>query len=149
MSSHESALDDARIRWCVTLTDGSASYGPAQSDQMRRWLEEGRIPADAYVWREGWSHWRRADAVFPRLLASELQDQGRWISEVPPAAGDGSPHPGRRPIFAAQDCLKPPSPSLAPRHSEAGLDWVQMAAMAALGLAFAALAATAYLALRT
>jgi hypothetical protein len=34
---------------------------------MRQWLEEGRVTADALVWREGWSEWRSADGPFPFL----------------------------------------------------------------------------------
>jgi hypothetical protein len=32
-----------------------------------RWMSEGRVPADALVWREGWPDWLVALDVFPQL----------------------------------------------------------------------------------
>jgi hypothetical protein len=37
---------------------------------MRRWLGEGRVSADALVWREGWPDWKTAGPVFPSLEAT-------------------------------------------------------------------------------
>lgn len=52
--------------WYVRPPSGG-QYGPAKSDVMRGWLQEGRVTADSLVWREGWADWKRADATFPNL----------------------------------------------------------------------------------
>ncbi|MEM6329455.1 MAG: DUF4339 domain-containing protein [Planctomycetota bacterium] len=41
-------------------TAGGQQYGPASSEDFRRWIAERRVTADAFVWREGWPDWRRA-----------------------------------------------------------------------------------------
>ncbi len=56
--------------WYLRLASGD-QYGPAKADLMRRWLDEGRVPAEGYVWREGWTDWRRAGVTFPQLLNKE------------------------------------------------------------------------------
>ena len=54
--------------WYLRLASGD-QYGPAKADLMRRWLDEGRVPAEGYVWREGWTDWRsRRASSFPQLL---------------------------------------------------------------------------------
>jgi hypothetical protein len=52
--------------WYVRPPTGG-QYGPARGDVMRQWLQEGRVPQDALVWREGWSNWETAGSVFPGL----------------------------------------------------------------------------------
>lgn len=41
------------------------TYGPAPPEQLDRWLAEGRVAADAWVWSAPWSEWRQAADVFP------------------------------------------------------------------------------------
>jgi len=52
--------------WYVRPTLGG-QFGPASRATMSAWLAEGRVSADALVWREGWRDWREAGAVFPHL----------------------------------------------------------------------------------
>lgn len=47
---------------------GGEQFGPARGEIMRRWLGEGRVPADSLVWREGWDDWKPAGETFPSLL---------------------------------------------------------------------------------
>ncbi len=56
-----------QLQWYVLPPGSMTKYGPAQGEMMRAWLEEGRVAADALVWREGWPQWRGAASVFPRL----------------------------------------------------------------------------------
>lgn len=58
--------DAPEAHWYVRLSTGD-QFGPAQSNQMRQWLGENRIPADGLVWREGWPDWKRADQTFNQL----------------------------------------------------------------------------------
>lgn len=53
--------------WYVLPPGSMTKYGPALGDMMRSWLDEGRVAADALVWREGWPQWRAAASVFPQL----------------------------------------------------------------------------------
>lgn len=53
--------------WYVRPPTGG-QFGPADATVMRRWLGEGRVSADALVWREGWSDWKSAGPLFPVLL---------------------------------------------------------------------------------
>ena len=53
--------------WYVRPSTGG-QFGPADGAIMRRWLGEGRVSADALVWREGWSDWKPAGPLFPSLL---------------------------------------------------------------------------------
>lgn len=52
--------------WYVRPPSGG-QFGPATEAVMRNWLAEGRLSADALVWREGWRDWREAVSVFPQL----------------------------------------------------------------------------------
>jgi len=65
-----SAIDEApAATWHVRLATGE-QFGPADGPLMRQWLAEERVPAEAYVWREGWSDWRQASTVFEGLSAA-------------------------------------------------------------------------------
>jgi hypothetical protein len=59
---------------------------------MRQWLAQRRVGADSMLWREGWTDWRKAVAVFPSLGPS-------------PAAVAVAPVQGAAPAsnFAAED----------------------------------------------
>ncbi len=57
--------------WYVRPPTGG-QFGPANGAVMRRWLNEGRVSADALVWREGWPDWQAAGPVFPALEGADL-----------------------------------------------------------------------------
>jgi len=52
--------------WYVRPPSGD-QYGPAGSDVMRSWIDEGRVSGDCLVWQEGWPDWRPAGEVFTQL----------------------------------------------------------------------------------
>ena len=60
--------ESPQAKWYVRPSTGG-QYGPAPADTFRSWLDEGRVGSDAYVWREGWPEWQRAEAVFGDLHA--------------------------------------------------------------------------------
>lgn len=62
------------LQWYAAPPGAASQYGPASGDEFRAWLAEGRITAEALVWRQDWADWKRAGSVFPQL-------------ETPPAAG--------------------------------------------------------------
>lgn len=57
--------------WYVRPPTGG-QYGPAKSDVMRQWIDEGRVTPDSLVWREGWSDWQSARMLFPSLSAGSV-----------------------------------------------------------------------------
>jgi DNA-directed RNA polymerase subunit RPC12/RpoP len=67
---------------------GGGQFGPANSDIMQRWLEEGRVSPDALVWREGWPDWKAAGPVFPTLEAHPVAPvaTGEFLPDSPTAA---------------------------------------------------------------
>jgi hypothetical protein len=43
--------------WYVRPASGG-QFGPVDTAGFRQWIGEGRVAADAWVWRTGWSDWR-------------------------------------------------------------------------------------------
>jgi len=58
------------VVWYVRPASGG-QFGPASSEIMRTWIEEGRVAADSLVWREGWRDWQEAAEVFPHVAAGQ------------------------------------------------------------------------------
>jgi hypothetical protein len=76
------ASEDA---WFVRPPAGG-QYGPASDANLARWIQEGRVGRDTYVWRGGWSSWRLAGDVADRLPA-RLPPTARSTAEL---RGEGS-----------------------------------------------------------
>jgi hypothetical protein len=45
--------------WYLQHPEGGR-YGPVSESVFNQWIEEGRVPEDAWVWRTSWEQWRRA-----------------------------------------------------------------------------------------
>lgn len=91
-------LSDATdLVWYVRPPSGG-QYGPATSPIMRAWIDEGRVPPDALVWREGWRDWRQASTVFFELRTDEETDLLAAISHKSPSlsSGQAASFPGGR-----------------------------------------------------
>ncbi|MEX0936825.1 MAG: DUF4339 domain-containing protein [Pirellulales bacterium] len=58
-------------RWYVRLSGGER-FGPARADVMAKWLRDGRVPKDAWLWREGWADWKPAGDVFAGQRAVDV-----------------------------------------------------------------------------
>jgi hypothetical protein len=54
------------VVWYVRPASGG-QFGPANSAIMQGWIAEGRVSAEALIWREGWRDWQQASQVFPQL----------------------------------------------------------------------------------
>jgi hypothetical protein len=59
------------VVWYVRPASGG-QFGPAKTNIMRVWLNEGRVGTDTLVWREGWRDWREAGDVFPQLFSRPM-----------------------------------------------------------------------------
>lgn len=69
--------------WYVRPSSGNR-FGPANGQDMRRWIDEGRVSGDALVWCEGWPDWRKAGSEFPELHEPQLRQPDLPISVAPP-----------------------------------------------------------------
>lgn len=69
--------------WYVQLVAGER-FGPAQAPEMQAWLDQGRVPIDALVWRQGWNDWKPAGTIFSGLPATAAA--GGIASHVPASA---------------------------------------------------------------
>jgi hypothetical protein len=110
--SPESSADPVsaapQAQWFVRPPTGG-QFGPANGALLKTWLAEGRITADSYLWRQGWTEWKRAETVFPPLrplnvaepeevpvlrmaaLGTTLEDAPRVVDRAPtPAIVDPS-----------------------------------------------------------
>ncbi len=68
--------------WYVRPPAGG-QFGPAPTDAMQEWVEEGRVTPDSLVWCEGWPDWRRADEVLPQLAgASSAKPRAQAVVSV-------------------------------------------------------------------
>lgn len=76
--------------WYVRPPSGG-QFGPADGNAMRDWLKDGRITADALVWREGWPDWVEAVTVFPKLALV------RWLPDDDAAKKPPPPPPSAKP----------------------------------------------------
>lgn len=66
------SANPAGSMWFMQTTDGQ-QFGPATEAQFSEWIAAGRVGADSYVWREGWTEWkvaRLAADLLPKPLAA-------------------------------------------------------------------------------
>lgn len=82
-------------RWYVMPAGANAQYGPATDGELRQWVGEGRVTADAMLWREDWPQWQPASAIFPQLpvtggSAPRCETAGPMVG-LPVAAGTAPP----------------------------------------------------------
>jgi hypothetical protein len=83
--------------WYVRPPSGG-QYGPAASDVLQRWLDEGRVSADTLVWREGWPEWRLAGPLFPRLAAEAALPESEISTEPDPDPVSPEDAPAKQPL---------------------------------------------------
>lgn len=75
--------------WYVRTPQGG-QYGPAAGDIMRKWIAEGRVQADFWVWREGWGDWQKASASIPSLRQSTLASSAPAAAAIASAASSSA-----------------------------------------------------------
>ncbi|MEQ8210232.1 MAG: GYF domain-containing protein [Lacipirellulaceae bacterium] len=55
--------------WYVRSATGE-QFGPAGSEAMREWIEQGRVAADSWTWRTGWEDWKPGTEAIAEVNAS-------------------------------------------------------------------------------
>lgn len=81
--------------WYVRPPSGG-QFGPAQSDLVQTWLNEGRISPETFVWREGWTDWREAASVFPSLQPATCRATEPPVVSTSASPAGASRWPARR-----------------------------------------------------
>ena len=97
--------------WHVRPPSGE-QYGPADAATIERWLAEGRVPADALVWRQGWPEWRTAASTFHQLRSADSTPN---VSAQLPSEADP---PLERPVPATPDAVPEEIAGQPPKDSE-------------------------------
>ncbi|MCA9150541.1 MAG: DUF4339 domain-containing protein [Planctomycetales bacterium] len=69
-----------QAKWFVRPPSGG-QYGPADTVLFRTWIIEGRVTADSYIWREGWTDWQPAEDLLKRF-------ENQSISRTMPATNE-------------------------------------------------------------
>ncbi len=85
-------LGDASISTWYVRPPSGGQYGPATTDVLRQWIQEGRVAATALLWREGWAQWREA-----REILSDLASEPS-TSDRAPSSDSGAVFPGNRSV---------------------------------------------------
>jgi hypothetical protein len=82
--------EDPAATWYVRPPSGG-QYGPASSEILKQWIDEGRVASTALLWRDGWPQWREASETLPELagrfpngnVASRVQSSGAPVKHTP------------------------------------------------------------------
>lgn len=117
--------------WYVRPPTGG-QFGPADGAIMLRWLEDGRVSADALVWREGWSDWKTAGPVFPSLNISP----GRTPESAPALPAD-APANGEFALAADRPAAARRSPHVRSKRVGRNVAIIIALALACVGLVVA------------
>lgn len=91
--------DESEGTWYVRPPSGG-QYGPATSDLLKQWIDEGRVAATALLWRDGWPQWRDASEALPELVAKLPENPLLKSKSEPVAAAVGSESTARVPTKA-------------------------------------------------
>jgi hypothetical protein len=95
----------AGSQWYVRPTAGG-QFGPATDEVFRDWIADGRVAADAFVWREGWADWKLARDAADDLPAPLVATP---VAVAPPdAAPTGSAPPASTTQSIATTAEEPP-----------------------------------------
>ena len=86
--------------WYVRPASGG-QFGPASEELFRDWIGEGRVAADAYVWRDGWPDWKVVRDVTDSLPSP--------LPAIPAVAGLVAPPPGSPPVAGEVSATAPPT----------------------------------------
>ncbi len=60
-------------QWYVRTAEGEI-YGPVEEDELREWIDEGRLDNQCQLLQTGWKQWQWADERFPELIFAGADD---------------------------------------------------------------------------
>lgn len=85
-SSLDLLTEENEATWYVRPPSGG-QYGPATTEVLRHWIQEGRVASNALLWREGWPQWRDAADALPEFAGRLPKSRGgtpRFSTSNPP-----------------------------------------------------------------
>jgi hypothetical protein len=56
-ASENSQPPTVAVAWYIRPAAGG-QFGPASTEVFQKWIAEGRVTADSWVWRTGWADWK-------------------------------------------------------------------------------------------
>lgn len=80
----EITSDPAAV-WYVRRASGE-QYGPAQGLMFWQWVQEGRVPEDSHVWKQGWPEWKSAKEWLAKRDTGRDTGPQRQAAAAQPAA---------------------------------------------------------------
>jgi uncharacterized protein DUF4339 len=85
------------VVWYIRPVSGG-QFGPVDDKELCAWIADGRLTADAYVWRAGWPDWLKAgdapDELPTSLPVTTLIELPVSAASEAPVADIGSDFPG-------------------------------------------------------
>lgn len=82
---------DDEATWYVRPPTGG-QYGPAGTDMLRQWIDQGRVASTSLLWRDGWPQWRSASEALPEFADALAAAEAPPTSEVAtPGLGAAAP----------------------------------------------------------
>lgn len=116
---------DPSAVWYVRRASGE-QYGPAQGMMFWQWVQEGRVPEDSHVWKQGWPEWKSAKEWLARKEQTpQRAAQPAASMERAPGRSAASPvtnTPAARPAPSIAPVMPEPRPlpaSISPTASAA------------------------------
>lgn len=88
----------AEQQWHVRAASGE-QYGPADAATFKQWIAEGRVAADSWVWRTGWSDWQPGSVALEAFAEGPPQQGASLLAAAD--AKEREPAEGR-PLSAAE-----------------------------------------------
>jgi hypothetical protein len=89
------------VQWYVRPPSGG-QFGPADTAILATWIDENRITADSYLWRDGMEQWQLASELLPEVFSNPAPSTPVPTAPVASAAPASS---------AEDDLLKAAGPS--------------------------------------
>lgn len=74
------------VQWYVRPPSGG-QFGPAATSLLATWIDENRITADSYLWREGMEQWQLASELLPEVFPTTAPSSP---APTPPVASAAS-----------------------------------------------------------
>jgi hypothetical protein len=65
------ATNHEAVAWYVRPASGG-QFGPATAEVLQQWIEDGRVAADSWVWRTGWTDWKAGSEAVAALADPKM-----------------------------------------------------------------------------
>ena len=84
---------------------GGQQYGPVSQEQLRAWIQEGRLAREHLVWSDGMVEWLPAGLALPHLFQTALPPIASALVTAPPPGGTNGSTPNAQLMAQAREIL--------------------------------------------